>query len=497
MKKLTELTPEQEAMIIPHREMWLNKFYQNEGIDKELAIKQIKWLYNFCGQKEPVVVFMDSPLGSQMFISLVNNGEMANISANIWDNISDNIGGNISGNIGGNIGGNIRGNISDNIGGNISDNIGGNISDNIGGNISDNIGDNISDNIWDNIRGNISDNIGGNIRGNISDNIRDNIRGNIRGNIGDNISDNIGGNISGNIRGNISDNIGDNISDNIGGNYVNPCFYGDVTDYGWVAFWDYFQSLNHFVDFDWSKFDNFKMLLNSGIYEMITLDGLCVVCSMPKVIQDAENRLHSVSKPAVIFKDGFSMNYIHGVFIKDDMWSKLQDGTYSFEDWLKEENEEVKTACLAFMDEKHGSEYVYRFLSEHIKEVDNFVDKKDEKYLEGTTKGMNVGVYTLFKGSWGDIELAFVRCYCPSTDRMFFLSVDPVNFSARDAIASLYRIPDKVRGEIKYIQRQGERFSTVLTEKGNEIIASLPQHEIEKLVSISGEEYFSKMRYEY
>ena len=51
MKKLTELTAEQEAMIIPQRELWLNKLYQNKGIDKELATEQIKWLYNFAVTK--------------------------------------------------------------------------------------------------------------------------------------------------------------------------------------------------------------------------------------------------------------------------------------------------------------------------------------------------------------------------------------------------------------------------------------------------------------
>ena len=419
MKKLTELTAEQEAMIIPQRELWLNKFYKNKGVDKEKATECIKWLYEFCGKKEPVVIFMDSPIGCQVMANL--SSDRANILANIRDNIRDNI--------------------------------------------------------WDNIL----DNIGANIRANIGANILDNIRANIRDNIGDNIRDNIMA----------------NIRDNIWDKYINPCGWINLSDYGWIAFYEYFQNLNYFTDYDWSNFDNIKNLNSCGIYEIIALDGMCIVCSMPKVIQDAENILHSIFTPAVVFHDGFAMHYIHGVYIKDDVWSRLQNETYSFEDWVKEENEEIKSACLAFMDEKHGSEYVYRFLSSHLKEVDNFVDKKDEKYLEGTTKGMNVGVYTLFKGGYGEVELAFVRCYCPSTDRMFFLSVDPVNNNAKDAIASLYRIPSKVKGEIKYIQRQGERFSTVLTDKGNDIISKLSKEEVSDLVSISGEEYFSKMRYEF
>ena len=71
------------------------------------------------------------------------------------------------------------------------------------------------------------------------------------------------------------------------------------------------------------------------------------------------------------------------------------------------------------------------------------------------------------------------------------------NKTAKDAIASLYRIPAKLKKEIKYINRQGERFSTVLTEKGDKILDAMNQEEINDLVHISGDEYFSKMRYEY
>ena len=166
MKKLTKLTAEQQAMIIPHKEMWLNKFYQNKGIDKELATEQIKWLYNFCGQKEPVVMFMDSPFGSQILLSGVKKDNIGqNIEQNIGKNIRANIWDNIWANIGANIGANIRANISDNIE-RIELPIGANIWANIGQNIRQSIGQNIKQNIKQNIRQSI---------GQIKQNIRQSI----------------------------------------------------------------------------------------------------------------------------------------------------------------------------------------------------------------------------------------------------------------------------------------------------------------------------------
>lgn len=149
------------------------------------------------------------------------------------------------------------------------------------------------------------------------------------------------------------------------------------------------------------------------------------------------------------------------------------------------------------MQEKYGDEYIVNFFKKDLVEVDTFVDKKDEVFLKGTIGGMNVGVYTLFKGEINGEKIAYCRCFCPSTDRMFFLGVDPNNQTAKDAIASLYRIPTKLKPHIKSICRQGERFSTVLTEDGKNTLKTMSKEEISDVSSVSGAEYFSLIKYEY
>lgn len=214
---------------------------------------------------------------------------------------------------------------------------------------------------------------------------------------------------------------------------------------------------------------------------------------------------HQKDIPALWFSNGEAYFYYRGVYIRHELMYKLQKNSITFEEWAKEENEEVKSAIIAYLEEVHGGESAYRLISSHLKEVDTYVDKKDDKFLEGTTRGMNIGVYTLFKGcidgvSLEDedfIELAYIRCYCPSTDRMFFLGVAPKYTNAKDAIASLYKVPEKLSPHIKYINRQGERFSTILTDEGKKIRKEMTPEEWSDLTSITGEEYFSLMRYEY
>ncbi len=164
---------------------------------------------------------------------------------------------------------------------------------------------------------------------------------------------------------------------------------------------------------------------------------------------------------------------------------------------MNEKNEEVKSVCLQFMIELYGDNYLVSFFSSILKEVDTYVNKKEDTFLEGTTKGMNVGAYTLFKGSFNQYNIAYVRCYCPSTDRMFYLGVEPKFNNAKDAIASLYTIPLKLKPHIKNIRRQGERFSTTFSKEGIELVKSMDKSDLKNLTSISGKEYFTKIQYEF
>lgn len=221
-----------------------------------------------------------------------------------------------------------------------------------------------------------------------------------------------------------------------------------------------------------------------------------LVLRMPQSIIRNSTGINNVEGPAIIYPDQ-KLYYVSGLKVDKKLFDRLSNKEYLFEEWIAESNEEIKSAVLSFYQQKFGDEYVFQFLSENMKEVDTYVDKKPQEYLNGTTKGMNIGVYTLYKGHINNIEIAYVRCYCPSTDRMFFLGVNPSHTNAKDAIASLYSIPKKLVNEITCIQRQGEIFSTNFTENGLKLLKNMNSEEIADVVSISGDKYFDLIKYEY
>ena len=241
------------------------------------------------------------------------------------------------------------------------------------------------------------------------------------------------------------------------------------------------------------------------MYSAIFSELICIVSKYPKKINRNEiNNLNSILESAVKWGNSteltkFNCFYVNGLNLSEDIFLKLQSNQYTITDFAQEKNEEIKSAVISFIQQKEGEEGVYRFFKDSLAEVDTYVDKRDEKYLEGTTSGMNIGVYTLFKGEINNTDVAYVRCYCPSTDRMFFLGVEPSNKNAKDSIASLYQVPKLLKDNIVTISRQGEIFSTTFDEETTKKLKNneFSLEEFKDYVSLSGNEYFKLITYEY
>lgn len=269
------------------------------------------------------------------------------------------------------------------------------------------------------------------------------------------------------------------------------------SNFGWVSFYDYFTQINVINQED---FNNYQKLIESNVFETFEFEKVVFAVKPPVKIHYNEEKLsHNIEGASVIFGDGTEYFSVNGFGITKELFTKLYDKTYTTMEFFSEENEEIKSAVIAFIQARDGETGVYDFFKENLKLVDTYTDVKDASRMVGTTNSQNIGVYSLFKGEINDVDIAYVRCYCPSTDRMFFLGVEPNMTTAKDAIASLYQVPKILKENIVSISRQGEKFSTVFDDETmNKLKNGLyTNEELSNYVSVSGDEYFGLMAYEY
>ena len=456
MERLEKLTPAQEELMIKIKNEWLDYIFScKNSINKEQADKQIDWLYQFCGLEKPIKIYVDSPMSCQIAVLYVK--EYAKI---LSLNSSQ---------------------VDSQVYSQVESQVRSQVYSQVYSQVESQVYSQVLSQARSQVRSQVGSQVGSQVRPQVRSQVWSQVRPQVRSQVGSQVGS----------------QVRPQVESQVGSQEITPenfASYGSIWDYGWVSFYDFFTQCNIINN---NNFNEFKSLLRSGIYDMIQLNGFCIVSQLPNKIKRSGELLHSLDNYAIEFKDGYGQNYINGRFIPEKYFNSIKNNTFTITDFINEENEEFKSTCIAMIQELKGDEGIVNFFRESLNEVDTYVDKKEEKYLQGTTGGMNIGVYTLFKGEINNEKIAYVRCYCPSTDRMFFLGVDDVHNNAKDAIASLYRIPFKLKKHIKSISRQGERFSTILTEEGNNVLNSMTKEEIEDNTYLSGSDYFKLMQYEY
>jgi hypothetical protein len=406
------LTTSEQRALEACRSEWLEVGASTEPADRPAAETAVKQLYAVIGLKEPMTIWMDSPLGgaaaSAWFESVAKTD--SNLKGQIRGQIWGQIWGQIRGQIGGQIWGQIWGQIRGQIWGQIRGQIGDQIWDQIGGQIRDQIGDQI----WGQIGGQIRDQIGDQIW----DQIGDQIWGQIWGQIGDQIWDQIG------------DQIWDQIGDQIWGQIWGQI--GDQIRWAW-----YGQHDAHFIA--WMLFARelgakYGKQLDEGLdaWAQITRscgwwwprEGVAVLTERHRTLRrDEEGRLHCDDGPAVAYPDGYALWAIHGVRVPPEV---VEDpDVLNVERISQEQNVEVRRVMV----DRYGPE---RYLQEANATC---VDQVHEPRVAGLSDAK------LWKlDQEGDEPLAMVECVNSSPEpdgsyKRYYLRVPPRYRTVLGAIA--------------------------------------------------------------
>ena len=558
MKKINKLTLEQEKLIPICRDKWIQIGLKTGESDFNTFEKNIKLAYEKANIKFPdKIIRVQSPIvgaiASSISDRILNNipfilfsindkNKKINITSHaVGDAVRDAVGGTVQdalrgavgGAVGDAVGGAVGNAVRDAVEDALEDAVGNAVRGAVGGAVGDAVGGAVEDAVEDAVRGAVGGVVGGAVGDAVGDAVEDAVRSAVgdavgdalgdavrsavRGAVGDAVEDAVRGAVEDAVRGAVRGAVGGAVRDAVrgalGGAVVKLITKTKLTFHNWLGgqFWvggwywgNAFSS--YFIDYCKlevsddirERFEIYKALNSSVNYIWCNKDFV-MVCERPKSINlNLSGQLHSITEHSIEYPDGWGIYSFNGITISNSLFDKLINKKYTFKEWTKEKNEETKSLVLAFYEEKFGGEFVFNFLSKNLKEINTFVDKKEAKYLKNT-KGMNVGVYTLFKGDINNMDIAYVRCYCPSTDRMFFLGVHPDINNAKDAIASLCQIPVKLKDSLISISRQGEMFSFNFNDYGTQLLKNkmLTKEDFLNVESLKGNEYFNKIKFEY
>ena len=199
--------------------------------------------------------------------------------------------------------------------------------------------------------------------------------------------------------------------------------YIDLSNYGWVSFYDFFEKINIVDDFN---FKQYKKILKSGVFNAYEFENYVFAIQPPIYVErNSQGRLHSTSTAAVKFRDGSSYYFINGRPIPE--WVVEKKDSIIKDQFLQEKNSDIKGAIYEVL----GSEGIINLLGAEI------TDSKTIHHANGDVETVELLKTKDTFPELDDDPLAWVKMTCPSTGTNYLIGVEPQYNDAIEAIASL------------------------------------------------------------
>lgn len=198
------------------------------------------------------------------------------------------------------------------------------------------------------------------------------------------------------------------------------CYYGSLSDYGWVANYQYFNEIGE-ADNDTAR--KLEEYFASGIYDSIQFEEACILVHMPKYIKVEDGRLHCLTGPSIEFRDGEKMYHIRGRAVDNDLFEKCLNGNLTADEFIHETNEERRAAMFAIM----GQVKMCQLLGAEEVDSRTIVHRNGESETISLLKTKEI-----FR-ELGNKPLAWVRRVCPSTANVYLTPTRPEFTDALEA----------------------------------------------------------------
>ena len=407
------------------RDEWINLFFDNvrnkRGIDKPAFEEGIKWLYNDLLKKPtPKIIYCDGWLSCLLTIAILKDKNLIkkswapvwdsvgasvwasvwdsawdSVKASVWDSVKDSVWGSVRNSVRASVwdsvGAPVRASVRASVGASVGAPVGASIMASVRASAWDSVGAPVGDSAWDSVKASVWDSVGApvwdSVKASIGDSIGDSVRASVRASVNEYSS------------------------------------YIDLSNYGWVSFYDFFEKINLLDNFN---FKQYKKLIRSNVFNAYEYENYVFAIQPPVYIEtNLAGRLHSTTQAAVQFRDGSEYYFINGRSIP--AWIVNDKSSITKERFMKETDADIKGAIY----ESIGQQGMLDLLGAKV------VDRREIVHANGDREVVELlKTNDLFK-EIDNQPFAWVSMCCPSTGTHYLQGVEPHHTNAIEAIASL------------------------------------------------------------
>ena len=426
---LEKLTKEQEKLMIQTRDEWINLFFDNvknqKGIDKAMFEEGIEWLYtDLLHKPKPKVVYCDSWISCLLTIAILKD-EKINTS------IKYKLGDSIRNSVWASVWVSVRASVQDSV----EDSVRNPVQNSVQDSVRTSVWASVEDSVWASVRASVQDSVRASVwasvRNSVWNSVRASVWNSVRASVWNSVrasvQDSVRASVWASVRNSVWNSVWASVRNSVGDsvlNIFNSCSsYIDLSNYGWVSFYDFFEKINIVDDFN---FKQYKKILKSGVFNAYEFENFVFAIQPPIYVErNLQGRLHSTSTAAVKFRDGSSYYFINGRQIPE--WVVEKKDAITKDQFLQEKNSDIKGAIYEVL----GSEGIINLLGAEI------TDTKTIHHANGDVETVEL---LKTKDTFPELDnkpMAWVKMTCPSTGTNYLIGVEPKYNDAIEAIASL------------------------------------------------------------
>ena len=257
--------------------------------------------------------------------------------------------------------------------------------------------------------------------------VGDSVMASVWASVGDSVKASVWDSVRGSVWDSVGDSVGDSIMDSVKDSVMDSVneysSYIDLSNYGWVSFYDFFEKINLLDNFN---FKQYKKLIRSNVFNAYEYENYVFAIQPPVYIEtNLAGRLHSTTQAAVQFRDGSEYYFINGRSIP--AWIVNDKSSITKERFMKETDADIKGAIY----ESIGQQGMLDLLGAKV------VDRREIVHANGDREVVELlKTNDLFK-EIDNQPFAWVSMCCPSTGTHYLQGVEPHHTNAIEAIASL------------------------------------------------------------
>jgi uncharacterized protein DUF6745 len=300
---ITQLTKEQQLLIGKVRNEWVDfALFSGDDVDEKAIHEGIDFLYDLTGLKKPVKIIVDSPLAVQYAIPYAKA-------------LLDSLGKGVDGS-------------------QVRSQVGSQVRSQVDSQVYSQVGSQVRSQVYSQVRSQVYSQVGSQVRSQVDSQVDSQVYSQVDSQV----DSQVGSQVDSQVGSQVDSQVGS--AETFAWNTL--AFYA-----GWCAYLDYFKRIG-VVKYE--KFDEYLKYMKSGQFMGVYLDGLAIVCRRPKAVRrDDELRLHHDAEPAIEWRDGYKLYFIHGQAFEKKMFDRITSQKMTLKEVMNMKNADERTMAFSML----------------------------------------------------------------------------------------------------------------------------------------------------